>query len=209
MDDRSWHVASLNPQGRICACLRYLDESWAIDFDQLWVRHVAQASPLMGLDLRLAVDRQMAEARQTKLAFGEVGGWAVAEDRRDTLEALRIILVTFGLLELLGGCTGVATATFRHGSATILRRLGLGSLYAGGRELAPYFDPRYGCKMEVLRFDSRFPNPRYREWIAELALLLTTSPVICAVPQGIEMRLPDPALLPDLAPPELAAYSQP
>jgi hypothetical protein len=212
-DDRSWHVVSLDEQGRVCACLRYLDESFAGGFDDLWVRHAAATASPIGLQFRRAVERQMAEARRKQLGFGEVGGWAVAEDHRGTLEPLRIILATYGLLELLGGCTGVATATFRHRSATILRRIGLESLCADGVELPPYFDPRYGCQMEVLRFDSRFPNPKYREWVAEFNSALTTTPVICAVPGGFKVTLPDPAqlpypaLLPDPAPSMMASQS--
>src|SRR5664279_5357239 len=29
VDDRSWHVLSLDEQGQVCACLRYLEESCA------------------------------------------------------------------------------------------------------------------------------------------------------------------------------------
>jgi len=204
IDAQSWHVLSLDESGRVCACLRYLDESWAVDFDNLWVRHAAQGHPVMGFDLRRAVEKQMSEARSMDLCFGEVGGWAVAEERRGSLEALRIILTTYGLLELLGGCTGVATATFRHGSATILRRIGLQSILSDGAELQPYYDPRYACQMEVLRFDSRFPNPKYREWVSDLALFLTTVPVICAAPAQFGVRLPDTEFLPDVVPAMLA-----
>ena len=38
------------------------------------------------------------------------------------------------LLRLLGGAMGVATATFRHSSAAILRRIGLTSLASGGQD---------------------------------------------------------------------------
>jgi hypothetical protein len=113
-----------------------------------------------------------------RIAFGEVGGWAVAERHRGTLEPLRIILATYGLLELLGGCSGVATATFRHGSASILRRIGLSSLMTDGAALPPYYDPNYDCEMEVLRFDSRSPNPKYRPAVRELASVLTSASVI-------------------------------
>jgi hypothetical protein len=204
-DDCSWHVISLDEKGQVCACLRYLEESGAVDFDDLWVRHAAMARSPMRSQFRRAVERQMAEARRMNLGFGEVGGWAVAEDHRCTLEALRILLATCGLLELLGGCTGVATATFRHRSATILRRIGMTSLCADGVELPPYFDLRYGCQMEVLRFDSRFPNPKYRDWVAEFSSSLTTTPVICperarpidpAAPRRFELPSSDPALLP-------------
>ena len=205
VDDRSWHVLSLDEDGQVCACLRYLEESEAVDFDDLWVRHAAVASSPMGLQFRRAVEQQMAEARGMQLGFGEVGGWAVAEDRRGTLESLRIILATYGLLQLLGGCTGVATATFRHRSAMILRRIGLASLCSDGVELPPYFDPHYGCQMEVLRFDSRFPNPRYRGWVAEFISSLTSAPVICRErtrPHPLELKFPspDPVRVPSLVP---------
>ncbi|HEY2016105.1 MAG TPA: hypothetical protein VGH38_21530 [Bryobacteraceae bacterium] len=121
----------------------------------------------------------MDRARRMRIRFGEVGGWAVAESHRWTLEPLRIILATYGLLQLLGGCSGVATATFRHSSAMILRKIGLTSLESDGAELPPYYDPNYRCHMEVLRFDSRFPNPKYREWVSELAASLASAPVIC------------------------------
>jgi hypothetical protein len=180
VDELSWHVLSLDGDGRVCACLRYLEEKSARGFDDLWVRHSALAhSQTLGWKFRRAVEAEMVRARQLQLGFGEVGGWAVAEERRGTLEPLRIILATYGLLELLGGCAGIATATFRHCSAAILRRIGLASLLTGGAELPPYYDPRYGCKMQVLRFDSRFPNPKYRDWVVQLSSLLTTAPVIC------------------------------
>src|ERR1035437_1492396 len=103
-------------------------------------------------------------------------------------------------------------------SALILRRIGLESLCADGVALPPYFDPRYGCQMEVLRFDSRFPNPRYRDWVAEFISSLTSAPVMCrerarsrarAVPRGIELPLPNPALLPSLVPSAWMAWQQP
>jgi hypothetical protein len=206
VDEQSWHVLALDERGRVCACLRYLEESWAVEFGDLWVRHAAMANSPIGPRFRRAIERQMSEARQMRLGFGEVGGWAVAEDRRGTLDPLRIILATYGLLELLGGCTGVATATFRHRSATILRRIGLESICADGEALPSYFDPGYGCHMEVLRFDSRFPNPKYREWVAEFSSSLTHAPVICRertrptlhevldvfdVPSRDRMRLPE------------------
>jgi hypothetical protein len=121
----------------------------------------------------------MAYARDSSIGFGEVGGWAVREDHRRTPESLRIVLATYALLELLGGCAGVATATFRHHSEGILRRIGLATLRVDGSEIAPYHDPQYGCRMQVLRFDSRFPNPRYREWIGSLMSDLAGAPVVC------------------------------
>jgi hypothetical protein len=180
VDERSWHVLSLDREDQVCACLRYVDESRAAGFDDLWIRHAALSKvPKLGRSFRNAVESGMKMARRLGMGFGEVGGWAVAEAHRCTIEPLRIILATYGLLRLLGGAIGVATATFRHGSAPILRRIGLSSLVASGHELPPYFDPQYGCQMEVLQFDSRNPAPKYENWVSDLAQDLSMAPVIC------------------------------
>jgi hypothetical protein len=205
VDERSWHVLSLDCQDRVCACLRFLDESEANGFDDLWIRHAALSRlPALGRKFRGAVESGMKQARRLGMSFGEVGGWAVAEAHRGTVEPLRIILATYGLLRLLGGALGVATATFRHGSAPILRRIGLTSLAEGGEELPPYFDPHYGCQMEVLQFDSRRPAAKYENRVSALTRVLATAPVICrertrSALQGMWRGLqptPEPALAP-------------
>jgi hypothetical protein len=202
IDERSWHVLSLDRDIRVCACLRYLDESVAGGFDDLWVRHAALSRlPGLGGQFRGAVENGMRSARDLGMGFGEVGGWAVAEAHRCTFEPLRIILATYGLLRLMGGVVGLATATFRHDSAPILRRIGLTSLVSEGKELPPYFDPAYGCDMEVLQFDSRRPAPKYEDGVSELAEALRTAPVICrerprAVRQSVRAGL---ELAPELA----------
>jgi hypothetical protein len=180
IDEQSWHVLSVDSGGRICACLRYLEHHNARSLDDLSVRDAALAAcPRFGSHFRLAVEAEMMHARLTKLGFGEVGGWAVAEPFRRTLEPLRVILTSYGLGQLLGGCVGVATATFRHCSAAILRKIGLHPLEWGGAQLPPYYDKRYGCQMEVLRFDTRSPKPKYQDSVRELSSVLAESPVIC------------------------------
>jgi len=205
VDERSWHVLSLDREDRVCACLRYLDEIEAKGFDDLWIRHAALSRlPALGRKFRGAVESTLKLAVRLGMGFGEAGGWAVAEAHRCTVEALRIVLATYGLARLLGGALGVASATFRHGSASILRRIGLRSLEAGEEELPPYFDPHYGCQMEVLQFDSRHPSPKYENWVADLAEDLALAPVICRertrsslqeVWRGLR-KGPEPALAP-------------
>ena len=180
IDIDSWHVLSLDSGGHIRACLRYLAHQNARGFDDLWVRDAALADcPRFGSPFRWAVEAEILHARKMKLGFGEVGGWAVAKAVRRTLEPLRVILTSYALGQLLGGCTGVATATSRHGSAGILRRIGLNPLQWDGAALPPYYDKRYGCQMEVLRFDTRSPNSRYQEAVTELSAALAESPVVC------------------------------
>jgi len=212
IDEHSWHVLSIDSSGRICACLRFLEERNANGFDDLWVRHAALSQcPKFGHRFRGAVETEMERAKAMQIGFGEVGGWAVAESHRGTLEPLRIILATYGLLQLRGGCTGIATATFRHSSATILRRIGLNSLSWDGAELPPYYDPKYRCDMEVLHFDSRCPNDKYRDSVGELTHALAASSVICRdggksplhtlqrVFHGFEIPSAGPELVPALA----------
>ena len=40
-DDDSWHILSLNQQGRVVSCLRYLDQTSVSNFDDLYVKHAA------------------------------------------------------------------------------------------------------------------------------------------------------------------------
>ena len=210
IDEHSWHVLSLDSNGRIRGVVRFLEERSTACFNDLWVRQAALArSPTLGSRFRRAVETEMERARRLQMRFGEVGGWAVAEEHRWTLEPLRIILAAYGLGQLLGGCAGVATATMRHKSASILRRIGLNSLRWDGAELPPYYDPRYQCEMEVLQFDTRIPNPKYRDSVRELSQALANSPVICRdsiksvfqnVWRGFEMPINDSPGLGDLMP---------
>ena len=171
---------TLRSDGTVCACLRYLEQTYSRNFDDLWVRNAAlMRSFVWAPRLKKAVEAEMEHARDAHIAFGEVGGWAISPDRRLTMEPLRTILATYGLLELLGSCAGIATATRRHDSAPILRKIGLAPLVVDGTEVPSYFDPKYRCEMEVLRFDSRFPNPKFRSWIDELSSFLALAPVIC------------------------------
>lgn len=188
IDDSSWHILALDEQNQIRACLRYFEESHAESFDDLYLRKAAFArAPRFGKKFRAAVEAEMDRARQVGLGFGEVGGWAVSEECRWTSESLRIVFAIVALLELLGGRIGLATATARHCSSTILRRIGLHPLNHEGAELPPYYDPQYSCDMQLLRFDSRFPNVKYREWIDNMAECLSASPVVCS---GVASAMP-------------------
>lgn len=180
IDEKSWHVITIDSNGRIWACLRFLEEHASSHFDRLWMRQAAITScPSWGSRVRRAVEEEMAVARRESVRFGEVGGWATDRERRCTIEGVRTVLATYGLLQVLGGCVGIATATRRHGSAPILRRIGLSPLRTGDAEVPPYFDPRYGCEMELLRYDSRRPAAKYDGWVDELSSMLVAAPVIC------------------------------
>ena len=180
IDQHSWHVLTMNEEGKVSGCLRFLEEKIAQKFDELWISHSALAHcPTWGARFRRAVEREIAKARLKNVSFGEVGGWAVTEERRCTMDPLRMVLATCALFRLMGGCIGLATATLRHGSAAILRRIGLAPLQLDGVDVPAYYDALYGCRMEALRFDSDFPNPRYAHAIDDLCAELSTAPIVC------------------------------
>jgi hypothetical protein len=161
-DDRSWHLLFVNAEHRVTACIWYLQHAFDASFDDLRVRH----SPLAWMTewrdkLWHAVESELAEARAAGLRYAEIGGWAVTKENRGSADGVLLALAAFSLGRILGGALGMTTATVRHSSSTILRRLGGTHLRSGLTEIPPYFDPKYGCDIELLRFDSRQPSPRY------------------------------------------------
>jgi len=186
-DNDSWHLLTLDQAGRVSASVRYHEHENSVPFQNLGLRHSALAqSTEWGPRLRAAIEAEMTSARVQGFAYVEVGGWAVADERRCTTEALRTALATYGLAQLLGGCLGVTTATVRNRSSSILRRIGGRPLEAGGSEIPRYYDARYGCEMEILRFASYSMNPRYQGWIDQIRNSLLTVPVLCQAGEGTD-----------------------
>jgi hypothetical protein len=182
IDDYSWHLLTVTTDGRVTGCMRYTEYPAGTPFERLHIRHCALAySDVWRLKLINAVGTETREAEARKRAYVEVGGWALAEERRSTSDALRLALRGFALGQLLGGCLGLTTATVRNNSATILRRLGGRSFEDAGMELPPYYDPQYGCEMELLRFDSDQVNPKFAGLLADNKAELVCAPVISAV----------------------------
>jgi hypothetical protein len=180
-DQRSWHLLTLDEKGHVAACTRYLPHSNNVTFPELTVAASAMArSEAWGPAFRHAIEAELALARKRRCSYVEMGGWVISEKLRCTTEAVRMVLTAYGMARLFGGALGISTVTTRHGSSSILRRIGGGSLLSRGAELPPYFDPHYNCEMEILRFDSERPNQRYRSWVDDCRTYLETAPVICA-----------------------------
>jgi hypothetical protein len=178
-DAKSWHLLLLNKQEQVKACVWYREHENTVGLNDLRVRHV----PLAQQDewsqkLWKAIKNELARARRDDLQYVEVGGWAVAPELRRTAGPLTIPLAIYGLSRRHGGALGMTTATFRHCSAVILQRLGCSRFEVDGVTLPPYYDPRYECMMELLRFDSRDPNPRYVSLIDRLRENLAEVPVV-------------------------------
>jgi hypothetical protein len=178
-DETSWHMLLLNKQQQVTACALYLEHENTVTFDQLRARHSPLAAQkewrptLVG-----AIESELARCRQEGLKYVELGGWAVAEQSRGTAGPLAVALATYGFSRRAGGALGMTTATFRHCSATILKRLGGSRLESGGVTLPPYYDKRYRCMMEMIRFDSRQPNAKYLYLIDRFRDMLSNITVV-------------------------------
>jgi hypothetical protein len=202
IDGESWHLLALDSSETVHGCVRYRAHHSQARFTELSVQHSAIANcATWGGKFRAAVEAELQRARSGNLSYVEVGGWALAPERRCTAEALRTALATYSLARILGGCIGITTATVRHHSSSILRRIGGSSLQLAGTAIPPYYDPQYGCDMEVLRFDSAFPAPQYSRLVDELVGEVFDVPVMCA-------RLPR-TLWPGAVLPELSAMRPP
>ncbi len=179
VDDQSWHLLCLNAENEVagCARLRMYDDSPCFDCLGVSRASIATCSD-WGPRLRIAIQSEIERAKAQNYAYFELGGWALSEELRMTTEALRMVMTAFALGQHVGGALGVTTATVRNRSAMILRRLGGMSLNANGIEIPPYFDPQYGCQMEVLRFDSSASNPKYHDWLDSMISYLAKARVI-------------------------------
>jgi hypothetical protein len=181
IDWDSWHLVAIDRHGAICGCVRYRAHAATAEFHQLWVgRSALASSPIWGARFRSAVESGLQQARTRNVAYVEVGGWAIEPQRRYTTEAMQIALTTYSLARVLGGCIGITTATTRHCSSSILRRLGGSPLESMGDALPPYYDPQFQCEMEVLCFDSERPAPKYAPLVDQLQSEILDAPVICA-----------------------------
>ena len=175
VDAQSWHIVLHDSNHRLLGCSRYRPVEGG--FEQLGASQSAIAqSQRFGPILRTAVERQIGLARRNGIQYGEVGAWALRPEIRCSTAAVNIALMTFVLAESLGGGLGITTATTRHHSASILRRL-------GGRRLAElpaYYDPRYGCVIEILQFSSANMDTHFADRVEKLRGEIEKMPIICA-----------------------------
>lgn len=180
-DEAAWHLVMLNARGRVSACVWFREYENSVSLEQLRVRNCPlRTDPFWGELVTDAVESELTRARRDALRYAEIGGWAVSKESRCTSEGLLLALGAYSLARLLGGAIGVTTATVRHCSSTILRRLGGSQLEAHGTSVPSYYDPQYDCTMELLRFDSRRPNPRYAGLVELLKAQLSRVSVIAA-----------------------------
>jgi hypothetical protein len=177
-DEKSWHLVVVDEDQRVTGCIWYLEHERPA-LERLRVNHCPLAhSAEWRHALRSAVEADIAQTRREGIRYAEVGGWAVAPGSRGTSEGLLLALGAYSLSQLTGGALVITTATARHCSSTMLRRIGGSLLEGNGCTLPAYYDPRYKCDMELLRFDSRRPSTRYAGLIESLKYSLSNAQVI-------------------------------
>ncbi len=119
-DKQSWHFLLVDEEEEVIGCARYLVHPNTISFDRLRISHSALANhPLWAEKVRLAVENDLQWAREHDFSYVEIGGWALSEEWRGTRAALEILVASYALSNLWGGCVGSCTATVRHSSSSI------------------------------------------------------------------------------------------
>jgi hypothetical protein len=179
-DERSWHLLTLDKDRHVSGCAWYLEHDSSVRVDQLRVRHTPLARGGWRKRLWNGVEAELARARRFGLRYVEVGGWAVSAENRCTSEGLVLALAGYSLGRIRGDCLGITTATVRHCSSSILRRLGGAPLATGEATVPRYYDPRYDCDMEILRFDSRYPGKKYASLVKLLQQKMSEIQVIAS-----------------------------
>lgn len=193
-DQKSWHILLQGDNDRVLGCARYRPVRG--DFTDLAARESTLArSRTFGAKLRQAVEAHIRKAKADRLQYGEAGGWALSPGQRCSTAAVNIALMTFVLADRLGGGMGITTATTRHQSASMLRRLG-GERLAG---LPAYYEPKYGCVIEILGFDIRSLGTQFARKLDQLRDCLETSEIVSRsevrrkAPAFTDLRFPYPA----------------
>ena len=203
-DEESWHLLLVDAANEVIGCAKYLVHDSNVPYHRLKVSQTPIAhDPIWGEKVQRAVEADLRRIREEKLNYVEVGGWALAEEWRGTRAALEILVGSFALAQIWGGAMGSCTATVRHSSASMLRRIGGGSFEIAGDAIPCYEDPHYGCTMELLRFDYRTPAQRFMPLLNPLKASLKKCRVVTRHPHTapLESMVSDrPSLLSGLQP---------
>jgi hypothetical protein len=178
-DSNSWHLLRIGDNGRIRGCARILVHPPNVAFSRLRISSSAVAkSREWGRQVRSAVEQEIAQTGNSGITLVEPGGWVLDEELRGGPDAVSIALSAFAWSRLMGGCLAFVTATVKHGSSSMLRRLGASHLTYAGTQIPRYYDPAYRCEMELLKINTNSLNPRFEAAMARLTESLALSPVL-------------------------------
>jgi hypothetical protein len=182
-DDSSWHLIRVCGSGKVLGCARILVHSDSARFSSLRLSKSALAKdPRWSKQVRWTIEAEIAAARKEKLNLVEPGGWVLEERVRGTSEAVAIALSAFAWSQLVGDCLAFVTATVKHESSSMLRRLGGDSIYFAGNPVPRYYEPQFQCEMELLKI--RGLNSKFESMLAPLRESLSASTVLQPEPEN-------------------------
>lgn len=173
-DYANWHIIIRDANGFLCGCIRMCFHPTAAPVNHLALHHsVARMSCNRTAIFAAAIQDFRERASTDNLLFGEVGGWAVSDEFRNTSAAVLLPIAGWALCRSVGDALILGAATSRHRSADILKRIGGFALPLTADQPSTYFDPYFGCEMELLGFDSRLPSPKYARLIDDTVALVS------------------------------------
>ena len=166
VDPLSWHVLAERRDGSLCGCIRTTVHSTVEELE---------SGPLFRLLNRTAPDVRAAHLAAIHAAIDvsgdhrsfEVGGWATDENERRSLLPVYLALSCWSMIRLQGLTVAFAATTDRHGSSSMLVRLGMFPVRHDERPLTPFHDSAYGCWMQILQATDQ-PAPAYDDVVCRL-----------------------------------------
>lgn len=168
-----WHVTISDSAGAIYGCLRLRHVKPSIDLTELEVYRIfARMEPISCRRYLDVMEQHRHQAQAASLGFGEVGGFALTDELRQSSAALMLIISGCVIKRALGGMITVGAATVRHHSAKMLQRIGAIPFRGVDGPLAPFYDLYYRCEIQMLTFDSRKLAPEFEPLAEQLRLRL-------------------------------------
>jgi hypothetical protein len=183
-DFENYHLCLRDLDRRIRACFRLRLHDPAVEIRDLKLHEVIERMPSGRAVLCYGALADLFElSRQEQVRIGEVGGWAVDEELRCHRGSTVLPFAAWSLYQIVGNALVVASATSRHHSSAILKRIGGFALKHGDAQLPCFMDEFHGCEIELLGFDSRRPNAKYEKLVTELKSYLLTRARGISTPQ--------------------------
>lgn len=165
-DARSWHLLVEDAVGEIRGCVRAQVHHPATRLSRLAAYYATRTMDLdWGSKCKSALQAEMKLAHRLQIPVLEFGGLALDERIRGSSALVKMAAAIQNLADHLGGAIGIGTVTRRHNTTAILRRLGGQPLEVRGDSLPCYYDPRYRCEMEILKFYSWMPSHHHHKYI--------------------------------------------
>ncbi len=126
-----------------------------------------------------SIIRFLDEEMRTKF-FGEVAGLVITDYEKNSPAALLLVAFCFAFGEFVGGFNALVSATERHYSNRIMRKIGGHRIpHKETKEyLNTFFDSKYNCNMEYIVFESACPAALIQDLCKKIQEKLKTTLVL-------------------------------